>query len=136
MGSEMCIRDSDVSVHVSADTAPAREYSPEEIGAAAWKCRMKPSPPDRILQVLEQLPGNCINEIVEEFKRRPVAVVAESKATSHFLTSAGHFLKHTRAAVQQFVDWVGVRYGDSKDCANAEAGTHTACLVRLICPRS
>ncbi len=83
---------------------------------------MTPSPPERILQVLGQLPGNCINEIVEEFKGRPVAVVAESKATSHFLTSGGHFLKHKRAAVQQFVDWGEVRYGDSKGCATLKQG--------------
>ena len=112
----------DVSVHVPAGIAPAREYSPEEIGAVAWKCRMKPSPPDRILQVLEQLPTNCINEMVEEFKGRPVAVVAESKAKSHFIISRGNFLKHKREAVQQFVDWVGVEYGDSKDCAKLKQG--------------
>ena len=113
-----------VSVHVPVPvcSAPARVYSPEEISAVAWKCRMKPSPPDRILQVLEQLPGNCINEIVEEFKGRPVAVVAESKAASHFLTSGGQFLKRKRAAVQQFVDWAEVRYGDSKDCATLKQG--------------
>ena len=76
-----------VSVHVPVPvcSAPARVYSPEEISAVAWKCRMQPSLPDRILQVLEQLPVNCINELVEEFKGRPVAVVAESKAASDCL---------------------------------------------------
>ena len=83
---------------------------------------MNPSPPDRILQVLEQLPENCINEMFEEFKGRPVAVVAESKAKSHFIISRGHFLKHKRAAVQQFVDWVEVRHGDSKGCATLKQG--------------
>ena len=113
-----------VSVHVPVPvcSAPARVYSPEEIGAVAWKCRMNPSPPDRILQVLEQLPGNCINEIVEEFKGRPVAVVAESKAKSHFIISRGHLLKHKREAVQQFVDWTGVTYAESKDGANMKMG--------------
>ena len=111
-----------VSVYVPAGIAPARVYSPEEISAVAWKCRMKPSPPDRILQVLVQLPENCINEMVEEFKGRPVAVVAEIKAKSRFIISRGHLLKHKREAVQQFVDWVVVRYGDSKDCAMLKQG--------------
>ena len=83
---------------------------------------MKPSPPDRFLQVLVQLPENCINEMVEEFKGRPVAVVAEIKAKSRFIISRGHVLKHKREAVQQFVDWVVVRYGDSKDCAMLKQG--------------
>ena len=60
--------------------------------------------------------------MVKEFKERPVAVVAESKARSHFIISRKHFLKHKREAVQQFVDWVGVRYGDSKDCAKLKQG--------------
>ena len=111
-----------VSVHVPAGIAPARVYSPEEISAVAWKCRMKPSPPDRILQVLVQLPESCINEMVEEFKGRPVAVVAEIKAKSCFIFSRGHFLKHKHEAVQQFVDWAVVRYGDSKDCAMLKQG--------------
>ncbi len=45
-----------VSVYVPAGIAPARVYSLEEISAVAWKCRMKSSPPDGILQVLVQLP--------------------------------------------------------------------------------
>ena len=111
-----------VSVYVPAGIAPARVYSPEEISAVAWKCRMKPSPPDGILQMLVQLPESCINEMVEEFKGRPVAVVAEIKAKSRFIISRGHALKHKREAVQQFVDWVVVRYGDSKGCAMLKQG--------------
>ena len=42
--------------------------------------------------------------MVEEFKGRPIAVVAESKAKSHFIIPRGHFLKHKREAVQQFLD--------------------------------
>ena len=72
--------------------------------------------------MLVQLPENCINEMVEEFKGRPVAVVAEIKAKSRFIISRGHFLKHKHEAVQQLVDWAVVRYGDSKDCAMLKQG--------------
>ena len=111
-----------VSVHVPTDIAPARVYSPEEISAVAWKCRMKPSPPDGILQGLEQRPESCINKMVDEFKGRPVAVVAKIKVQSRFIISRGHVLKHKRVAMQQFVDWVVVRYGDSKGCAMLKHG--------------
>ena len=111
-----------LSVHVPAGIPPAREYKPEEIAAVAWKCRMKPSPTDRVLQVLEQLPEQCLKQMVEEFKGRPVAAVAEIKAKKRFIISRGQFLKHKREAVQQFVDWVVDRYGDGKHCVMLKKG--------------
>ena len=111
-------------VHVPTDIAPppARDYSPEEVSAVAWKCRMPASDPQRLLQVLQQLPETCIQEMVAEFKERPVGVVVETKAKSYFIRTRDMWQTHKHKAVQQFVDWVGVRYGDSKDCDKMKKG--------------
>ena len=122
----------DVSVHVPAGIAPpAREYSPEEISAMAWKCRMQQSSPDSI--------RHCFSSFLRSASRRwsrssgngrlPLSPrVQPARVTSSFHETR---LKHKRKAVQQFVDWVGVRYADSKDCAKMKHGNHTAWLVRL-----
>ena len=80
------------------------------------------APQERCIQVLQQFPENCIQDMVAEFKKRPVAVAAKIETRSYFILSRDMWQTHKHKAVQQFVDWVGARYGDSKDCAKMQKG--------------
>ena len=96
-----------VSVHVPTDIAPppARDYSPEELRAMVWKCRLHKSSPESIQSLLQKLPEECIKEMVERFRERQVAGASKSAPSrSYFIIKRDAFQTHKTKAVQQFVD--------------------------------
>ena len=93
-----------VVVPTESAPPPARDYSPEEISAVGWKCRMQASDTRRLRAVLQQLPDTCIQALVAEFKERPVGVVVETKAKSCFIRVRDTLQASKHKAVHQSVD--------------------------------
>ena len=114
-----------VGFDVPAEIAhsPAREYSPVEVRAMVWKCRMHKSSPESIQSLLQKLPEECINEMVERFRERQVAGASTSAPNrSYFIIRRGALNSHKIKAVQQFLDWTKATYAEAKDGANMKMG--------------
>ena len=114
-----------VDVPTEIPLPPARDYSPEELSAMAWKCRMQKSSPEIVRQLLQRLPEECILEMVEKFRERPVGVATKSATSrSYFILTRDSFKAHKNKCVQQMLDWTGVRYGESEHCGKMKMGKY------------
>lgn len=114
-----------VSLDVPTDIAlpTARDYSPDEISAMAWKCRMQQSSPDIISGMIQRLPEKCILEMVEEFRERAVGVVTKSATSIRYFVITRHAFKgHKDKAVQHCLDWAKVSLTKSMHFAQMKVG--------------